>query len=349
MNFKNVLFIAPNYKKRKGGIASVMKQYEVFLDDCFIFLPSIYFQNIWFSTIFFPINIFFIITKLITSPSIKIVHIHGSADGSFYRKYIIFLLCKFLFKKKVVYHIHASHYNLFYDQASNFIKKRIQYLINTSDQTIVLSEEWLDYFKKTFNPKRIEILENIVPKVKDGSKAERGSVLKLLFLGRIGKRKGVFDLVECFKKNEALFNKKVDLFIGGDGNIKLLKEKIDKLSNVHYIGWVDNEKKREMFLQSDILILPSYNEGLPISILEAMSYGLPIISTNVGGIPRVLKNQRNGHLIPPGNKERLKSAIEFYIKNPELIKKHGDESLLIVKPYYPKNVFSKLEIIFNKM
>ena len=101
MNFKNVLFIAPNYKKRKGGIASVMKQYEVFLDDCFIFLPSIYFQNIWFSTIFFPINIFFIITKQINFTFNKnCTYFMVLPMGVFIENILFFYCANFFLRKK---------------------------------------------------------------------------------------------------------------------------------------------------------------------------------------------------------------------------------------------------------
>ena len=348
MNFENILFIAPNYKKTKGGIASVLKQYDIFLGVKFNYCSSIFFQNIWLNTLLFPINILLISLKLIRKPAIQLVHIQGSAEGSFYRKYVIYLLCKKIFRKLVVYHIHASHYDLFYNESSNFIKKRIQYLINNCDQIIVLSEEWLGYFNKTFTPKRINILENIVPEIELSFDKKITSKIKILFLGRIGNRKGIFDLLDCLNENKDIFKNEIELIIGGDGQTNQLKEKIEifGLSNVHFLGWIDSKKKEELLITSDILILPSYNEGLPISILEAMSYGLPVIATNVGGIPRVLNDGKNGVLIEPGNIEQIKSAIELYIKNPELIQKHGKESLLMVEPYYPKNVFKKLESIY---
>lgn len=97
---------------------------------------------------------------------------------------------------------------------------------------------------------------------------------------------------------------------------------------------------------ADIYILPSYNEGLPIAILEAMSYTHPIISTPVGGIPEVVKDHQNGILVEPGNLEQIKEALLFFIKHPEVIESYGQKSYEIVQPYFPENVFLQLKKIY---
>lgn len=100
---------------------------------------------------------------------------------------------------------------------------------------------------------------------------------------------------------------------------------------------------------TDILILPSYNEGLPIAILEAMSYGKAIISSPVGGIPEIVMHGQNGILVKPGNQNELFNAICFFIKNKDEIKTFGNKSKEIIQPYFPEAVLSDLLKIYKNL
>lgn len=350
-NFIKVLVISPNYKLRKGGIASVISLYSRYLKQNFNYSPSIYFQSVILSTILFPINLLVIILKLAFNESTKIVHIHGSHDGSFFRKYLIFLVSKKLFNKKVIFHLHSSNFHIFYENASSKTKLKIRDLINQSDAVIVLSEEWRDFILDNFKQKRIRILENIVEKQNKLNKRSNNDNLILLFLGRLGERKGIFDLLEVLSNMNELNKNAIELYIGGDGEVKRLEESIkdNNLKNVHFVGWVKDQQKDKLLNKCDVFVLPSYNEGLPISLLEAMSYGKPILSTETGGIPRILKNNVNGFLIEPGNKTQLQESILKYINKKELLETHGNEGLKIVSDYYPENVLSKLNNIYGEI
>lgn len=351
-SFEKVLFIAPNYKLRKGGIASVLKLYNIELNGGFNFSPSIYFQNIVLSTILFPINILELSLKLLVLRRIRIVHIHGSHGGSFYRKFLIFLIVKSVFKKKVIYHLHSSDFKIFYKNASKRIKQKIAYLMSRADVIIVLSGEWKDYILSKFEPQKIKVLENIVEKQADDIVSlKNNQKTNLLFLGRIGKRKGVYDLIESINSINDSVKHNISLTIGGDGEVEKLKKLIKDLNldNVNFVGWVKGAEKINLLKNTDVFVLPSYNEGLPISLLEAMSFGKPIISTNVGGIPRILKNEINGFVIEPGNKAQLQEAILKYVNHSQLIKKQGQEGLKIVEKYYPERVLEKLSAIYGEV
>ena len=91
---------------------------------------------------------------------------------------------------------------------------------------------------------------------------------------------------------------------------------------VKFEGWVGGEKKIHLLNWADVYILPSFNEGLTISILEALSYNCPIISTPVGGIPEVV-TEDNGILVEPGNTKQIAEAIHNYVEHPEIVKSHG--------------------------
>lgn len=350
MEFKNVLFIAPNYKRRKGGIASVLTEYDKALDSI-NFLSSAYVSNKVLNFVLLPIALISFCVYLILNPQIKLIHIHGSFRGSFYRKYLFYWLAKTIFRKKVLYHIHGSEYHLFYKNASPRIKKYIEKMIDGIDGLIVLSVEWKGFFRKHFNQQNIYVLNNIVEYHEPFERTIPKENMTLLFLGRIGNRKGVFDLLEAVNKVQSKRPDKLKLTVGGDGEVDKLKQLISNYNLegiVTYVGWVKGTKKIELLKESDILILPSYNEGLPIALLEGMSYSMPIISTNVGGIPQVLESFKNGIMVSPGNIEEIEGALMYYIDHKNDIISHGKEAYSRVANFFPQPVMKSLSEIYRQ-
>ena len=348
---KNVLFIGPNYKKRKGGIASVLEQYSLFLGSGFKFLPTAYFQTAWKSTLILPFLWIRFGLRLILDRSIEIVHIHGSSRGSFSRQYPFFLIAKQLFGKTIVYHVHSGAYDTFYSNASAFKQRQIKYMVENSDVIASLSKEWKYYFSSNFKAREVIIINNIVPFNLE-PKISVIEPLKILFLGKLGRNKGIFDLLECLRLNKSKFENKVELYVGGNGEVEKFKGLIDEYSlqkMVHYLGWVDGSKKEQLLQDSDIMILPSYSEGLPISLLEAMSFAMPLISTHVGGISNILFHNQNGQVIEPGNIEDLTKSINLYINQPELVAKHGQTSYRMVTPFFPEQVFKRLSDLYTSL
>ena len=116
-----------------------------------------------------------------------------------------------------------------------------------------------------------------------------------------------------------------------------------------YLGWVSGAEKIDVFNIADIFVLPSYNEGLPISILEAMSYGLPILSTTVGGIPEIVENGVNGFLVEPGDKNALLEFLEVLVLNKTKRLEMGEKSRLVVADHLPNSVESQLKNLYNSL
>ena len=185
------------------------------------------------------------------------------------------------------------------------IKKVVRLTLKKCDCVIALSESWKNYFESEFFHPCVEVVKNVIDSPQINK--IKSSQFILLFLGRIGNRKGIFDLLEVLAKNRLFYEGKLQLFFGGDGEVEKAKEYIkqNKLENIaFYQGWISGKNKIELLNRADAYVLPSYNEGLPVSILESMSYHLPIISTNVGGIPEIVKDGVNGFIIEPGNKKK---------------------------------------------
>lgn len=196
---------------------------------------------------------------------------------------------------------------------------------------------------------KIEILPNMI-EIPSSVEKEINKNPKFLFLGKISKKKGIEDLLEAIKSISKHSNFNFEVLIAGNGNVEWLKKEIinrDIEAIVKYIGWVSKNEKLDWLSKTDIMLLPSYYEGFPVSLLEGMSFSMPLIATNVGGIPLVLENNENGILIEPKNISDLEKAIMFYLENPENIKIHGRASFNKVQQYTPKKVIAKLENIYS--
>jgi glycosyltransferase involved in cell wall biosynthesis len=359
----SILTIGPDYINHRGGIGAVLEVYSKYFEN-FKFLATHRMGSSFFKMFFFLGSIFMFLKLLTFDREIKIIHIHGASYGSFYRKFIFVLLSKYLFRKKVIYHIHGARFDLFYEGAPKpngekqlfprLTKILVNFILKRIDLLICLSNSWESYFINCLkiSEDKVSVLNNVVDNDLNLSKTIVNSPIQILFLGEIGPRKGVFDLLEVFKKNKESFKDNIVLKVGGNGDIEKFKlyvnsNKIGHL--VEYIGWVGDDKKDVILSNSDILILPSYAEGLPISLLEGMSYGLPIISTNVGGIPEIVYEGVNGKLVEPGNLTMIEDSISFFLNNPNEILKYGEKSLDIVNKFKPDYVFPNLMGLYVKI
>jgi glycosyltransferase involved in cell wall biosynthesis len=295
---------------------------------------------------------FSVLFLLVFDRRVNILHIHTAADMSFFRKMRFVNLGK-CFKKKVILHCHASRFKDFYQECNNNIRKK--YIIknfNKVDVLIVLSPSWKVWFESIGVPaEKIVVLNNITdyPNEKIMAREEK---MHLLFLGLIGKRKGVFDILKALAENREFYKEKIIFKIGGN----CLEEKLnafitenDLSGFVKFEGWVSGDKKVELLNWADVFILPSFNEGLPIAVLEAMSYGCAIISTPVGGILEALHDYENGIVVHPGNHEEIHNAITYMVNNRDKVETFGAKSREIVVPYYPSSVLSHLKTIYNTL
>lgn len=184
---------------------------------------------------------------------------------------------------------------------------------------------YVKWFGKSIYSK-IKVIYNAVnTEVFNSLNKKENKVVRFIEVASIEKRKGQEDLIYAFS---ALKQKYEDIelyFYGAGPNVEKCKDLVKKLGvkDVYFMGFVkDVELIYEYF--PSIFILPSYDEGLPISILEAMSSGIPIITTNIAGIPEAVKNGINGFLITPGDIGGLYNKMETFLYNRDLILKYGE-------------------------
>lgn len=285
--------------------------------------------------------------QMLFNRKIRIVHIQGSYGASYDRKKYFVKIARF-FGKKVIWHMHASRFISFYSARKD--KEDIVRNLNMADCVIVLSECHRDFYSGIgVESSKIVILGNPVSYPAIREKVPDNKV-HFLFLGEISDRKGVFDILKAIELCPDL-QERISLRIGGNGETEKLENAIKKAGLekcVHFQGWVCSESKIDLLNWADVFLLPSFNEGLPVSILEAMSYNCPIISSPVGGIPELV-TEANGLLVNPGDVTQIAKAMLYYVNNPDKIRQHGSASGKMVRNYYPNAIFKRLDTLYNNL
>ncbi len=239
-------------------------------------------------------------------------HIHVAAGASFWRKSLIVLPVFFL-RAPVIFHIHDGEFSSFYWSRCGVVARYLVRQILERSYVIALSKSWVDELK-VIAPKAVVVCipnpVELTPVVdRDSRKTDS---ITVLFLGRLSKEKGVFDLLEAFAaiRNTSI---KWKLILAGNGDLERARKLANDLglsAKVEFMGWVGPKKKAELLSIADVLVLPSYFEGLPMAVLEGMASGLPVVSSRVGGIPDVIEDSVNGLLFSPGDITALSHCFE---------------------------------------
>lgn len=333
-------------KMVKGGIASVISGYygsKLEKDYRMIYVES-YKDGSKFTKLIKGICSYFHFIKVLLVDHPDIIHIHSSFGASFYRK-IPFIYMASWTQKPIINHIHGADFSAFYLDATerkrNFIKK----IYNKCTFLIALSEEWKENLSQIVSDKKIKVIENYSIMHNDAlqERLVRNCNYTVLFLGELGKRKGCYDIPAVVEQVSVVFPE-VKFILAGVGTredeqaIKQLIKEKDVEKNVDFPGWVRGEQKDKLLREADIFFLPSYNEGMPMSILDAMGYGLPVVSTNVGGIPKIVHEGENGFCCPPSQIKSMSDAIVRILENDIDRKQMSQESIKIVQERYSLDI-----------
>jgi glycosyltransferase involved in cell wall biosynthesis len=164
--------------------------------------------------------------------------------------------------------------------------------------------------------------------------------------------KGAFDLLNAWVK----FRDRVPgwrLVIGGHGEVERFLSEAERLgirAEVDYLGWLSGSDKERELSAADIFVLPSYNEGMPVSILEAMAYGAAVIATPVGGVPDMMQQDVHGLWIEPGDVLGLASCLERLANAPELRAKLRKSSGSHVRSHYSvETVIKRIRALYGEL
>ncbi|NHQ90903.1 glycosyltransferase family 4 protein [Janthinobacterium lividum] len=261
---------------------------------------------------------------LLCSGRVGLLHMHVSSRASFWRKTPFFLLATFC-RRPTIVHVHSGAFHLFYERCGGAGKALIRHVFDRASRVVVLSEMWKEWVHSISRNEHVVAIYNpvMLPPLHTRDEAAQGSTV--LMLGRLGKPKGTYDLLEATRGVCDEFPS-MQLALGGDGEHDKVVAAAAQMrigSHVHLLGWVTGADKEQALRNARIYVLPSYNEGLPMSVLEAMAAGLPVISTPVGGIPEAISEGVEGFLVPPGDVALLTQRLRLLLANAPLAHSMG--------------------------
>lgn len=332
-----VLIVATS-RKTRGGITSVVnahEQGEQWKKYHCRWIETHRDDAVW-RKIVYPIRA--LIEYVFLLPFCRIVHIHLSEPVSAIRK-IPFLLLARLFRKKTIIHFHA-----FSPDTTIHGKywKIYRFLFRRADKVIVLSQLWEKYVNEAFhlggkvqviyNPCTVEILPQKYSKQK-----------QILYAGTVNARKGYADMIKAF----ALIAPKYpdwSIVFAGNGEVengKVLARELGIERQTAFLGWVSGSEKDKVFKEASIFCLPSYAEGFPMAVLDAWSYGLPVITTPVGGIPDVAEDGKNMLLFTPGDVQALARLFEWMIEDIQMRQRIAGESVRLAATTFNQDVINR--------
>lgn len=300
----------------KGGIDSVIEGYYesgVYADYGYRRL-STHFGRSKFEDIFVFISAFIKVLGILITKRDVVLHMHMSYKGSFWRK-LLFTLVGKLFGAKTIVHLHGSEFKTYFANSSATRKKLLTWLIQNVDRFVVLTETWSQYIESISGNKAF-ILHNYVDFTPDISHNPADRTNSIVFIGAFIDRKGVLDLVRACAALTCDYH--LDLCGAGyTDKIKALAKELGIDDKITFHGWVGREQKTALLQKSGVFVLPSYNEGLPVALLEAMACGAPTLITDVGGIPEAITSFENGILMSPGDVEALTTHLQWLLTHPE--------------------------------
>lgn len=308
----NKVLIVATSKKTRGGITAVIKTYMKGLQwrkfkchwiqthrDGPAFRKILYLMSA-------------ICDYVIRLPFAKIVHVHISLQTTAKRKMPFVKLAKLL-KKSVIIHLHCG------SQIDDIWNKDYDYLFRSADVALLLSESLKDKVNSHIhNSTNLKVCYNPCPTITSDTKY--GKIKTILFSGTLYQQKGYLDLINAFATVSRDFPEWT-LTIAGNGDIKSGEDLAAALhisSKVRFLGWVNGEDKHKAFSEASIFCLPSYAEGFPMAVLDAWAYGLPVVTSPVGGIPDVAVEGENMLLFNPGDVDKLAEQLARLMENPDL-------------------------------
>jgi len=286
----------------------------------------------------------------------QIVH-QSLTDSVAFWKETSFMLLARAFGVKVVAHVHGNRLEIQYRESSPRVQALMRRALSVPHVLLALSEHWRAFLAGVMAPPaRLVVVPNSVDPTVARAMDERGGPVGgqtppeaclVLFMGGVGVRKGVQDALRAVPLVRRQVPGVKFVFAGppaaGQEGERILRagQTPEMGGAVSFPGLVTGAAKLDLLAQASIFILPSYQENLPVALLEAMAMGLPVVTTPVAGIPDMVEEGRNGFLVPPGDYAGLAERIVRLAHDPALRRSMGEANVAKVRQEYHPALFAK--------
>lgn len=265
------------------------------------------------------------LARRVAARDVDVVHAHMSFKGSVLRKGLALRIARAAGVPTVL-HAHSHGFTLWFTGLPRYQQVAVRTLLR-ADRWIVLGNRWAQEYVEELrlDPRRVAVVHNPTvapspsPDVRWQWPADTGSgerQVRMVFLGRIGERKGSFDLVRALARLDPAMRTRLHLVMAGDGDVSGVEaaaEAAGVRDSIEFPGWVGEATRAALLDTADVLLLPSHEEGLPMAVLEGMAAGLAVLTTPVGGIPEVITHGDDGLLVTPGADEEIAAALTHLV------------------------------------
>lgn len=293
------------------------------------------------------------IDNYLANHKVDIVHIHTSREWLFFKDMLLAKHLKKKFNVKVVVTIHVGASSTVFNRIGMFRNKLLKIMNKDVSKNIFLSKAIQNEFISLgLDEKKTSVLYNYhnMTTLREEDRLKRVADLHLLFVGALHREKGILELLQAVDNCK---HKSIHLDVCGLKTDISIEKNIDKYKNsigekITFHGYVNGSKKTALFKRADILILPSYHEGMPLVVLEALSQGCAVISTKVGSTPEILIDSRNVVWIEVGSSENIEASILKLYYDRELLAKMKKNNEVLGEQYTLLNHIDKLCKIFQE-
>lgn len=285
---------------------------------------------------------------------VALLHVHCASRGSFWRKSAYCALAR-LFGVPYIVHLHGGEFPQFYaDECGPLRRAWIGHTMRRAGAVIALSGKWRGWIGATFPGAVVATIGNPVA-VAEQVAPPRAAAREVLFMGRMYAEKGVLDLIRATALARAEVAD-IRLVLAGTASdefmaqMRALVAELGLGGQVVFAGWVAGEAKARLLAQCDVFALPSYAEGLPLGLLEAMVAGRAVVTTPVGGIPDVVESGVNGLLVAPGDVAALGAALAALLGDAALRDGVGRAARRqVAATFADRVVFAQLGELYRKL
>jgi glycosyltransferase involved in cell wall biosynthesis len=274
----------------------------------------------------------------------QMVYVHVGGNTSLYRK-IAFIVVGRLAGRRVLVHCHAGNFEPYYAEQGKLGRKLIIWGLGKSSKFVAVSYA----MERLLGDLWPEVECVMVPYGIDaslftGQRAPDKHFVRLLFIGKMGFLKGEQDLLRALQRVVKVApNFRLDMLGQLSETITAECRESGLQPLIDHLGPVPLEERMAFFKRADLFVLPTYAEGTPISMLEAMAAGLPVVSTPVGGIPDVVEDGVEGYIVGAGDVEALADRLVRLINDPERRHRMGKSAQDKVRPFNWDVVLPQLE------
>ena len=248
---------------------------------------------------------------------VNVLHINLAAGGSAYRKAVLGRIAQRLGIPYVV-HLHGSRFHQFWPSAGAYWAHAVDRLFAESAEIIVLGRFWEDLIVRRLPDvkNKITVLPNATAPADTHQYMGANAPVHVSFLGELGPRKGTPQLIEALGRLAS--RNDWNATVAGNGDVDRTRAHVLRLGlsdRVEVPGWLDSVEVKKVLGRTDIFVLPSFAENLPMAILEAFARGIAVIATPVGAVPEVVDHGRNGLIVQVGDVAELADALARLISN----------------------------------